>query len=167
MAEARMRWEALARDGASIRREIRHEEIEALEAVGEEMRSLRKRCGLSLQQPALPAGFDFSYLSKIERGARRSRLTTLERLAVVLVEHDLEPPPRRGSGGPSGGAGGLVAGPAEPVPVDEARRQRRKERSVRRREQKRRAAEKNKQADASRRENRFATFRRANQMFRG
>lgn len=79
------RQEALTRDRAATRRPIGSEEVLALEALGREIRRLQNRCGLTQAQLGERSGFG-AYVSKLERGARRSRLSTLERLGAALVE---------------------------------------------------------------------------------
>ena len=51
---------------------------------GEKIRALREERGCTLQELSRRAGLSFSYLSEIERGAKKPSLKTLEKIAKAL-----------------------------------------------------------------------------------
>lgn len=67
------------------RRPIRQEETFNLKQLGREVRAFRRRVGLSQQQLADRALLHKSALSWIETGQRRTRASTLRRIAQALV----------------------------------------------------------------------------------
>jgi transcriptional regulator with XRE-family HTH domain len=55
--------------------------------VGENIRKLRKRKGLSQEELALEAEIDLTYLGGIERGRRNPSLMVMSRIADALGVH--------------------------------------------------------------------------------
>ena len=53
-------------------------------AVGELVRTLRERRGLSLRQLATQSGFSPSFISQVEKGQASPSITSLEKIAAVL-----------------------------------------------------------------------------------
>jgi transcriptional regulator with XRE-family HTH domain len=88
-ADARRLAENLARDRARTHRPIADDEIEQLEALGSEIRRLRHEAGLTLKQLAGRADRHLSYVARIERGSRRARTETLEKIADVFASAGL------------------------------------------------------------------------------
>jgi transcriptional regulator with XRE-family HTH domain len=66
-------------------RPIQPHERESLEALGELLKHARERAGLYQWQLALAAGFSERHLQYLEAGRRRTRLSTLERIAAFLA----------------------------------------------------------------------------------
>lgn len=73
---------------ASGLRPLQAEEIPYLEALGAELRRLRNAAGLTQAVLAHGGAISAEYLRKLEHGVRRTRLTTLRRLATVLGDGD-------------------------------------------------------------------------------
>jgi transcriptional regulator with XRE-family HTH domain len=71
---------------AGTRRPITSAELPALAAMGARVRELRAAAGLSLRGLAEAAGLSRRGLSMLERGVRRTRRSTIDRLAGVLAE---------------------------------------------------------------------------------
>ncbi len=55
-----------------------------LKVFGENLRSLRKKAGLSQEETADKAGIHVTYLSGVERGLRNPSVRNLRRLALAL-----------------------------------------------------------------------------------
>lgn len=70
------------------RRPIDADEVPHLEALGHRLRSLRLAAGLTQEQLAAAAEMTRSGLGKLERGERRTRRSTIDRLAAVLNPED-------------------------------------------------------------------------------
>jgi transcriptional regulator with XRE-family HTH domain len=66
-------------------RPIQPHERESLEALGELLKHAREDAGLYQWQVALAAGFSERHLQYLEAGQRRTRLSTLERIADFLA----------------------------------------------------------------------------------
>ncbi len=54
------------------------------EEVGQRIRSLRTKMGLSQEKLALKAGIDRTYLAGIEAGKRNATITSLEKIVIAL-----------------------------------------------------------------------------------
>lgn len=54
------------------------------EDVGNRIRLLRKKKGLSQEKLALKAGIDRTYLAGIEAGKRNATITSLEKIVIAL-----------------------------------------------------------------------------------
>lgn len=55
-----------------------------IEAIGENIRLLRLKCGLSQEQLALNAGINTSYIGQIERGEKNPTIKTLDKISSAL-----------------------------------------------------------------------------------
>lgn len=76
---------ALDTTRAACRRPILAGEIPSLEALGRRLRELRRRTGLSQAALARAAQLNGATISRVEAGTRRTRRSTLERIASALV----------------------------------------------------------------------------------
>jgi transcriptional regulator with XRE-family HTH domain len=75
----------IAAERARCRRPITPGEVGNLEALGARLRELRERAGLSRPALAEKAQLGKTQIELIERGGRRTRRSTLDRLAVALT----------------------------------------------------------------------------------
>ena len=80
-ADARRREQNLERDRASTHRPITADELPVLERLGADIRERRVAAGLTIYDLGKLARRDPSFISRIERGARRARMETLRALA--------------------------------------------------------------------------------------
>ncbi len=101
---SRKRVGARSRQRATCRRPISPDEVDFLESLAELLRALRREAQLTQQALAFRAELSESQLYRIEAGTRRTRRSTLDRLAGALVEAC------SGLGSPSEVADRLVAG---------------------------------------------------------
>lgn len=74
----------IERDRADARRPITSAEVPALEALGAAVRQRRQEAGLSLRALARLTGLSAGTLVRIEHGSRRTRRSTLFRLAFAI-----------------------------------------------------------------------------------
>jgi len=110
---------------AACRRPIDPAEIPYLEALGDEIRRLRDRTGIPRRVLAEAAGSSTWLVMSIEHAIRRTRRSTLERLAWTLV--DLNPGIEGGDGSALAERLANLAGPAlAPESVFAARMERRR-----------------------------------------
>ena len=72
---------------SGTRRPLTDEEFPHLEALGAELRELRERASLSRSQLGWAATVSVTHLANLEGGHRRTRRSTLLRIAGVLVDH--------------------------------------------------------------------------------
>lgn len=78
-----------ARERLDTRRPIKAAEIPHLEALGARLRELRRgRAGLSQERLAERAELSAGTIGRIEAGTRRTRFSTLERIAAALTDAD-------------------------------------------------------------------------------
>jgi len=71
------------------RRPIEPVEVPHFQRLGETLRRERERVGLSIAECARRACISGPYLSRLERGHRRTRRTTIERIATAFWMADL------------------------------------------------------------------------------
>jgi transcriptional regulator with XRE-family HTH domain len=120
------------RQRAEARRPITDDEVPYLEAMGTALRRLRSEARLSRRILGLRAQVHQSTLTGIEHGSRRTRRSTLERIAAALVEEL----PARGTAAELVDYLVELAGPAlAPVSAYDERVQRRRARRLRRRQE--------------------------------
>jgi transcriptional regulator with XRE-family HTH domain len=70
------------------RRPLRVHERAHVERLGRLLATTRRAVGLTQEQVALRAGLSRTHLDRLERGLRRTRRSTLARIAVVLVHEE-------------------------------------------------------------------------------
>ena len=80
-----------SRERANCRRPIPGAEVPQLEALGARVRQLREAAGLSRRKLADQAAVDKSTIERIEKGIRRTRRSTLERIVAGLVAEVEQP----------------------------------------------------------------------------
>lgn len=82
----RGREQRRARERARSRRPVESVEVPYLEALGRRIRDARTAAGMTQAAAGLAAELSRNHLSSLERGVRRTRASTLERLASALTE---------------------------------------------------------------------------------
>jgi transcriptional regulator with XRE-family HTH domain len=123
------------RDGC--RRRIEPAEVPLLHTLGTELRSLRRTAGLTQRELAEGACLTRSHVERIEAGVRRTRRSTLERMAATLTV--AEPDPEHLADALAELAGPALA-PESEYAERVARRRERRERRKRNREAAKRGA---------------------------
>lgn len=151
----KQRAEALERDRARSRRPIEPDEIPHLEALGRRLLELREGAGLSRAALAFVSELSNSHLGSLERATRRTRASTLERIASALTEDGEEGEALRAE--LVSLAGPALAPESEYAERVESRRRRRHRRLVLREEWRVRAEQHRLQREAN--EGRAAMFR--------